>query len=376
MRTPAPPRRQRGFTLIELMIGVAVTGILSSVALPSFESQLQKSRRSDVLVATMTVQAAQERFRSNTAAYGNLAEIGVPALSVAKHYTLQITANDADGFELARDRQRPAGARSGVPLHEAYVDWHESGLRLRRRCHARKRGRREPEVLGTVKTAPHRSQRGLSIVELLVGVVIALFIAAAGATLLASHLRENRALLLEARLMQDVRTAADLVSRDLRRAGYWGAAIDGVWAAGASSVAVNPYAAMAPAAAASDGASFHYSRDATENNVVDSNEQFGFRLRNGAIEIQLGAGNWQALTDAGTLTITQFTITPNVQSIGLEALCETPCPPAAATCPPQQQVRSLAIEIGGRLVADAKVTRSLRGVVRLRNDAVVGACAV
>lgn len=94
------PSRQRGFTLIELMIGVAVTGILSSVALPSFESQLQKSRRADVLVSTMTVQAAQERFRSNADAYGNLAEIGVPSTSAAKHYTLQIAANDADGFEL------------------------------------------------------------------------------------------------------------------------------------------------------------------------------------------------------------------------------------------------------------------------------------
>ena len=93
-------RRQRGFTLVELMIGVAVTGILSSVALPSFEGQLQKSRRSDVLVATMTVQTAQERFRSNTTAYGNLAEIGVPATSSAKHYMLQVSANDVDGFEL------------------------------------------------------------------------------------------------------------------------------------------------------------------------------------------------------------------------------------------------------------------------------------
>jgi len=225
-------------------------------------------------------------------------------------------------------------------------------------------------------TKPHRSQRGLSIVELLVGVVIALFIAAAGGTLLASHLRENRALLLEARLMQDLRTAADLVLRDLRRAGYWGAAIDGVWVAGASSVAANPYAAVAPTAAASDATSFRYSRDATENNVVDSNEQFGFRLRNGAIEIQLGTGNWQALTDAGTLTITQFTVTPNLQAVSLDALCATPCPAAAATCPPQQQVRSLALEITGRLVADATVTRSVRGAVRLRNDVIVGACAL
>ena len=224
----------------------------------------------------------------------------------------------------------------------------------------------------------HRLQRGLSIVELLVGVVIALFIAAAGTTLLANHLRENRALLLEARLMQDLRTAADLVSRDLRRAGYWGAAVDGVWSDGASSVAANPYAALSPAAAASDATSFGYSRDATENHTVDSNEQFGFRLRNGAIEIQLGAGNWQALTDAGTLTITQFTVTPTVQSVSLEAFCAVPCPPASAVtaaCGPQQQVRSLALAITGRLVTDASVKRSLRSSVRLRNDLVVGACA-
>lgn len=96
---PTPPRAS-GFTLIELMIGVAVAGILSTVALPSFEGQLQRARRTDALVAMMAVQAAQERFRSVTAAYGNLAEIGVPATSTARHYTLQVTANDATGFEL------------------------------------------------------------------------------------------------------------------------------------------------------------------------------------------------------------------------------------------------------------------------------------
>ena len=219
------------------------------------------------------------------------------------------------------------------------------------------------------------SERGLSVVELLVGVVIALFIAAAGATLLASQLRENRVLLLEARLMQDLRTAADLVTRDLRRAGYWGAAVDGVWVTGTSSVAANPYAAVAPATAASDAASFSYSRDAAENGTVDSNEQFGFRLRTGAIEIQLGAGNWQALTDAGTLTITQFSVTPSVQNVSLAGFCSTPCPAGAAACPPQQRVRSLALVITGRLVADPAVIRSVRSAVRLRNDTVAGACA-
>ena len=217
-------------------------------------------------------------------------------------------------------------------------------------------------------------QRGLSMVELLVGVAIALFIAAAGATLLAGNLRESRNLLLEARLMQDLRTATDVISRDLRRAGYWGAATDGVWTAQAASVAANPYVVIAPSLAASDAVSFRYSRDATENNVVDTNEQFGFRLRNRVIEMQLGAGNWQALTDAGTLDVTEFSVTPTVQEIDLRGYCTQACPVGSPTCPPRQLVRSLALVVSGRSTTDASVTRSLRSNVRLRNDAVSGSC--
>ena len=218
------------------------------------------------------------------------------------------------------------------------------------------------------------SQTGLSMVELLVGVAIALFIAAAGATLLAGNLRENRSLLLEARLMQDLRTATDVISRDLRRAGYWAAATDGVSTTATPGAAANPYVALAPDAAASDAVSFRYSRDANENNVVDGNEQFGFRLRNRVIEMLLGAGNWQALTDAGTLDITEFSVTPTVQEIDLRSYCSQPCPAGSLTCPPRQQVRSLTRVVTGRSTSDASVTRSLRSNVRLRNDALSGAC--
>jgi prepilin peptidase dependent protein B len=224
------------------------------------------------------------------------------------------------------------------------------------------------------RTVVKIAQRGLSMVELLVGVAIALFIAAAGATLLAANLRENRSLLLEARLMQDLRTATDVISRDLRRAGYWAAATDGVSTTATPAAAANPYVALAPGAAASDAVSFRYSRDATENNVVDGNEQFGFRLRNRVIEMLLGAGNWQALTDAGTLDITEFSVTPTVQEIDLRGYCSQPCPAGSLTCPPRQQVRSLALVVAGRSTSDASVTRSLRSNVRLRNDALSGAC--
>jgi prepilin peptidase dependent protein B len=65
-----------------------------------------------------------------------------------------------------------------------------------------------------------------------------------------------------------------------------------------------------------------------------------------------------------------------VQDIDLQSFCATPCPSGSASCPPHQQVRSLALVITGRLSADASVTRSVRSNVRLRNDPVIGACAV
>ncbi|CAN5670298.1 hypothetical protein BH11PSE8_BH11PSE8_17080 [soil metagenome] len=202
---------------------------------------------------------------------------------------------------------------------------------------------------------------------------IGLFIAAVGTTLLAANLLENRGLLLEARLMQDLRTASDLIARDLRRAGYWGAATSGIAAVGGAPAPANPYAAISPAGSASDAASFRYSRDTVENNLVDNNEQFGFRLRQGAIELQLGAGNWQAMTDTGTLIVTTLRLSPTVSNIDLEAACVTACP-VGSSCPLHQQVRRFDVLVSGRSVADAAVVRSVRASVRLRNDVLFGAC--
>ena len=89
-----------GFTLIELMITVSVVGVLSSVAYPSFIDQVQRVRRTDAVVAMMQVQWAQERWRSNRTAYGSLAEIGMSGTSAAGYYTLQVSANTANGYEV------------------------------------------------------------------------------------------------------------------------------------------------------------------------------------------------------------------------------------------------------------------------------------
>jgi prepilin peptidase dependent protein B len=221
--------------------------------------------------------------------------------------------------------------------------------------------------------SPLAVQRGLSLVELLIGLAIGLFIVAVAVTLLSSHLHEQRALMLESRLMQDLRATADLIVRDLRRAGHWGDAGAGVWRSGASAVVANPYTAVAPAAAASDTVSFRFSRDSSENHSVDANEQFGFRLRQGVIEMQLGGG-WQAVTDSGSVIVSAFNVRPEVQEISLERLCVLACAAGSVSCPPRQQVRSLAVSITGHATGDSSVVRSVRAAVRLRNDAIVGAC--
>lgn len=93
-------RHQRGFTLIEMMIVVAVTGVLSSVALPSFQGVLHQSRRSEAFVALMQVQAAQERWRANHRAYGAIADIGMAGTTPGGHYTLSVANAGEDGYDV------------------------------------------------------------------------------------------------------------------------------------------------------------------------------------------------------------------------------------------------------------------------------------
>ena len=215
--------------------------------------------------------------------------------------------------------------------------------------------------------------RGLSLVELLVGLAVGMIVVAAAITLFAAQMSEQRSSAIELRLVQELRATTDLVTRDLRRAGHWGDASIALWALSASAPAANPYAAFAPLAASASTAGYAYSRDSVENQLLDANEQFGLRLRNGVVELQLGAGNWQALSDAGSMQVTEFEIRPLLQELPLLAHCPHPCPPGAS-CNPRLQWRSLVIRIAARASADPAVQRRLQSELRVRNAAVLGAC--
>ena len=100
MKQPTSSRRAvAGFTLIELMIAAGVSSILASVAYPSFSGVMQKTRRTDALVAMLQIQQAQERWRTNASAYGTLAEVGVVNVTPGGRYTLSVAAASASGYE-------------------------------------------------------------------------------------------------------------------------------------------------------------------------------------------------------------------------------------------------------------------------------------
>jgi len=59
----------RGFTLVEVMIVVAIVGILASIAYPSYQQYVIRSKRSDGMAALMNASQAMERFRVNNYNY-------------------------------------------------------------------------------------------------------------------------------------------------------------------------------------------------------------------------------------------------------------------------------------------------------------------
>jgi type IV pilus assembly protein PilW len=234
---------------------------------------------------------------------------------------------------------------------------------MRPRLHRRLPARRGP-----------RSQRGLSLVELMVGVAVGLMVVAGASFVAVNQLADNRRLLLETQVQQDLRAAADMVARDLRRAGYWGASEAGVWQGDDPNVAANPYVELSPtdAGEAVTQVDFRYSRDLVEDNAFDADrEQFGFKLESGTIRMLIG-GVWQSMTDRNVLEVTRFDIGVERQTV--RQACFNECPGGGTTCWPTQDVRRLTISIAGRAANDAAVERSVRDSVRLRNDTHAGAC--
>lgn len=65
------PAASRGFTLIELMVTILIATILISIALPTYTSQVRKSRRAEAVSTLLDLAGREERLFSTTNTYSN-----------------------------------------------------------------------------------------------------------------------------------------------------------------------------------------------------------------------------------------------------------------------------------------------------------------
>ena len=245
--------------------------------------------------------------------------------------------------------------------------------------------------------APPRLQRGLSLVELMVGITVGLIVVAAASLMMTNQVLEHSRLMRETQLQQDLRAVGDLMLRDLRRAGFWATPEVTVWAPGQTMTA-SDYSNTSPPSDTATQALYAYSSSDQYTAVPPTRpqtparlpaESFGFqKSADGILQSLLGqatfsldangnfvyqSGTWQPLTDPATLVIDDFNIKLVSQPVDLRNYCNPPC--VGSACP-QLNVRRFDIFLKAHSKQDVTVVRTLNISSRVRNDQVVGACPV
>lgn len=92
---------ERGLTLLELGLSLAVAAVLATTAYPAWRDQLHKGRRVDAQAALASLQFAQERYRWVHGRYAeHIAHLVHTPRSSAAHYELFVQQADRSGYTL------------------------------------------------------------------------------------------------------------------------------------------------------------------------------------------------------------------------------------------------------------------------------------
>jgi type IV pilus assembly protein PilE len=99
-------KKQIGMTFVEIMVVVAIIGILAGIAYPSYQDSVRKARRADARTDLFALQLAMEKARGNCATYASAIGSGgcsggeVEYTANTSYYTLSISGASASTYTL------------------------------------------------------------------------------------------------------------------------------------------------------------------------------------------------------------------------------------------------------------------------------------
>ena len=216
--------------------------------------------------------------------------------------------------------------------------------------------------------------RGFSLIELMIALVIGMFALFAILSLMTNNLSTNKTAMNVLRLNQEMRSAMQIMADDIRRAGYWNDSNSMV----NNATSTNPYAYPNWPITISGGncITFSYDRDVASN-TPSINEQFGYILNNNSIKLgnptvktactdAAETVNWQPITDSKVMKVTGLTfelINPTNTTVGINQHQFTLSGTSDLLC-----VREVKITLNAELNNDPTIKQKLEETIRVRND--------
>lgn len=224
---------------------------------------------------------------------------------------------------------------------------------------------------------PKRKQAGLSMIELMISITVGLIVVSGVIGMFVSTVTSNAENLKMTRLNQELRMVMDIMSRDVRRAGFRGD--------GATATTPNPFTtgvdnlAAGTVNVANDCISFTYDKTALDNPPTDvglvhhEDDKFGYRrdvvsgvgvirVRRGDGATGCSTGEWKDLTDSASIDITllRFDLNPSAP-IAITS--------GAAT---SRTIRNVTITLTGQLRnSNPVINRTITETVRVGNDQII-----
>lgn len=216
-----------------------------------------------------------------------------------------------------------------------------------------------------------QQEAGYTLIELMVGLLVGLIVLSAVVYMLLMTLSSSRGVFNSTKLNQELSTLNDLMTGELRRAGYWPAA---------SGAVTSPFSlGTEEGLRVPSDTCVLYTYDADGSQSIEDSERLGFRLQDGGIDARksgpagvdcTSTGSWESITDDSFMDVSEFKATESsICWLKDGSASWANCSGAPSTG--IVSIRELNIYLKANVVADPDWEGTINETIKVRNNKVV-----